>query len=572
MLFHYFILLFCFIVYSRARTGTEDSTNSSSHHRYSPPPSHRGPADSSNSNGSGSGSGSGGGRGGRGVLNMSTLTATIARFDRLVTAEDSTGDRQRAEREDKERKLEHIRAVRRRDKREEAMANGVGTEGGEPDTARGGRNKGGVVPAGQLKTANLIATATLASERGRTRYGPYKARDVHVFIEFIEKLDSQVTRVGHEKNDMSDAKSYLLSDVLSQQEVLHKPKFNREISRIASKNNSVITLLDLLAVFFPFASQAEWHRMKTLSIAKKLLNECLSSLIEPAEVTFTADAQPPKTPNKTGVGLGTGIGMGMGAGTGAGADSGPIPVTPIASARGGGGGSSSSLAKKSATKATGASASASASADAGAGSFGIDTSTPRPGIPQGPSTQQGSPLTRNNSANPNAAAPPPTAGRTAGKIPTRPTMALWKLPFEAADDIRRALDMLFEVETGTITGNDIIDVFHMHDKVKALEPVKTMGRYMGNHGFNLQEEMNGQKFIELLEHVLQIEILKSVYNRSHHRGNDASGNATYTRVRLLSTMIHNSDLKKTAGTSAMHAQTKTKVGGPGRAASPLFPR
>lgn len=27
---------------------------------------------------------------------------------------------------------------------------------------------------------------------------------------------------------------------------------------------------------------------------------------------------------------------------------------------------------------------------------------------------------------------------------------------QAADDIRRALDLLYEVETGTITGNDIV--------------------------------------------------------------------------------------------------------------------
>lgn len=169
-----------------------------------------------------------------------------------------------------------------------------------------------------------------------------------------------------------------------------------------------------------------------------------------------------------------------------------------------------------------------------------------------------SPTMRLNSAGGN---PPSTAGtKTAGKIPVRETMSAWQIPFEAADDIRRALDMLYEVETGTITGNDVIDIFHMHEKLKDLEPVKTMGRFMVRHGFNLQEEFNGQKFIEMLESVLQVEILKSAYSRGHHRSNESGGNAAaFTRVRLLSTMIHNSDLKKEAGTSAMHAQSKTTI-------------
>ena len=83
-----------------------------------------------------------------------------------------------------------------------------------------------------------------------------------------------------------------------------------------------------------------------------------------------------------------------------------------------------------------------------------------------------------------------------------------------------------------------------------------LGRIMTRHGLNLQDEMNGQMFVELIESVLKIEIMKAVYTRG--RGDGAS-NATYARVRLLSTMIHNADLKKTVGTSAIHAQTKLKL-------------
>lgn len=137
-------------------------------------------------------------------------------------------------------------------------------------------------------------------------------------------------------------------------------------------------------------------------------------------------------------------------------------------------------------------------------------------------------------------------------------MSAWQLPYEAADDIKRALDLLYEVETGTLTGNDIVDIFNMHDTLKDLDCIKTLARYMVRHGFNLQEEINGQRFIEMLECVLHVEILKNTKGRNHRAG-DQTGNVSYTRVRLLSTMIHNSDLKKVSGTSAHHAQTKLKL-------------
>ncbi len=57
----------------------------------------------------------------------------------------------------------------------------------------------------------------LYSERGRSRlsdfcfkilcslkirYGPYKAKDIHAFIDFMDKLDSIATLLPHQKNDM----------------------------------------------------------------------------------------------------------------------------------------------------------------------------------------------------------------------------------------------------------------------------------------------------------------------------------------------------------------------------------
>lgn len=260
----------------RIRTHTEDSSNLS--YNLSPRPGVKGGIDSAKS-----------------PLNMTSLTSTLERFDRLVAGEESTGHKQRVEREAQERKIEATRARRRRDKQ---ILNNLEADAanGEQDTARG-KGKGGVL----LKTATPIATATLSSERGRSRYGPYKARDVHVFIDFIEKLDASVSRVGHERNEMSDAKSYLIGDVLSQQELLNRPKFNREITRIAAKNNSVVTLVDLLSVLFPFASLAEWHRMKTLFLAKKLILDCLNNFIEPPD----AVPDPPlRSPNKASI-LGT---------------------------------------------------------------------------------------------------------------------------------------------------------------------------------------------------------------------------------------------------------------------------
>jgi hypothetical protein len=43
----------------------------------------------------------------------------------------------------------------------------------------------------------------------------------------------------------------------------------------------MITLLDLLSVLFPYSSHAEWYRMKTLSIARKVILDCLKALIPP---------------------------------------------------------------------------------------------------------------------------------------------------------------------------------------------------------------------------------------------------------------------------------------------------
>lgn len=224
-------------------------------------------------------------------LDMSALTATIERFDRLIEGEESTGHRLRTEEDAREKRLEAIRAKRRQDKQAlnslEADVSSAGDLSSRlPDSARG---------KGLLsKSGNAVATAPLVSERGRTRYGPYKAKDVHVFIEFIEQLDQCVSRLGHDKNDFSDAKSYLIGDVLSQQEILHRPKFNREISRIAAKQNSMVTLLDLLSVLFPYASHAEWYRMKTLCIGKRLVFDFLNALIEPVE----SAEERPRSPTK----------------------------------------------------------------------------------------------------------------------------------------------------------------------------------------------------------------------------------------------------------------------------------
>lgn len=227
---------------------------------------------------------------------MSTLAATVERFDRLTAGEESTGHRQHAERDARERKIEAARAMRRRDKQ---ALNNLDTEASSAGdlTARSesvkGFGKGGANAASA--TGPFATTGALSSERGRTRYGPYKAKDVHVFIDFIEELDATVSRLGHDKNDFSDAKSYLIGDVLSQQEILHRPKFNREITRIASKNNSVVTLVDLLSVLFPYASQAEWHRMKTLVIGKRLVKDCLNALIPPPEPALLS---PPRSPTR----------------------------------------------------------------------------------------------------------------------------------------------------------------------------------------------------------------------------------------------------------------------------------
>ena len=225
---------------------------------------------------------------------MTALSATVERFDRLTAGEESTGHRQHAEREARERKIEAARAIRRRDKQ---ALNNLDTEASSAGdlTARSETMKGkGKTGMSAVNGVGSMAGA-MSSERGRTRYGPYKAKDVHVFIDFIEELDATVSRLGHDKNDFSDGKSYLIGDVLSQQEILHRPKFNREITRIASKNNSVVTLVDLLSVLFPYASQAEWHRMKTLVIGKRLVNDCLNALIPPPE---PVPDSPPRSPTR----------------------------------------------------------------------------------------------------------------------------------------------------------------------------------------------------------------------------------------------------------------------------------
>lgn len=100
-----------------------------------------------------------------------------------------------------------------------------------------------------------------------------------------------------------------------------------------------------------------------------------------------------------------------------------------------------------------------------------------------------------------------------------------------------------------------LDIFNWHEKIKNLDAVKAMGRGIARHGLSVQDEFNGQMFIEVLECVLKIEILKPQFNS--RRDLVTSGN-TYSRVRLLSAMIHSSDLKKAVGTSARHAETKLK--------------
>lgn len=215
-------------------------------------------------------------------LDLSALNATLNRFERLTNQDlEASEMKRKLEREAREKKMLNMKSLRKSNK----LALNQLDDASSTDRSARSESAPAQVSSGKIKgnPYGKLGAGPLYAERGRTRYGPYKAKDVHTFIDFIERLDDSITRLGHDKNDMvvpidsfsilpllnffysfqniieqSDTKSYLISDVLRQQEILRRPKFCREITRLAAKNNSVVTFLDLISVLFPFASQAEW--------------------------------------------------------------------------------------------------------------------------------------------------------------------------------------------------------------------------------------------------------------------------------------------------------------------------
>jgi hypothetical protein len=258
---------------------------------------------------------------------------------------------------------------------------------------------------------------TLYSERGRTRYGPYKARDVHSFIDFLDRLDG-ATNGFVEGRPASDLRTYPVELVLNQPEILRKPAMARELIRVSGTNNSIVTVLDLLSLLFPHASSAEKQRMRSLTIARRAFSQFVAML-----------SLPNNTKNEG------------------------FDLNDFSSVFDKAGDISSS-------------------------------------VPQGKNY--------GFSSRPNSTNTPAKAKPQALKASWRETLDGWSVGREFLMKLKKELDLLYDIETGTITGNDVLEIFKWHPRLKGVSTFQSTEMYVKSLGYTLQDEFNGVMLVDLL--------------------------------------------------------------------------
>jgi WD40 repeat protein len=262
---------------------------------------------------------------------------------------------------------------------------------------------------------------TLYSERGRTRYGPYKARDVHLFIDFLDRLDG----AAHgflEGRAASDLRTYPVELVLNQPEILRKPVMARELIRLSGANNSIVTLSDLLSLLFPHASSAEKQRMRSLTIARRAFSQFVAMLSSPSNAMTSQNEA-----------------------------NGVIDV--------------SSVQDKTSYMAEGTTLLGK-----------MNKSLSRLNGVKSPAKAKSQPL----------------------KASWREPLDGWSVPREYLMKLKKELDLLFDVETGTITGNDVSEIFKWHPRLKGANAFQNTEMYVRSLGYTLQDEFNGAMVADLL--------------------------------------------------------------------------